>query len=287
MYKSIVVGYDESLSSKAALKEVSLRVKRGTGTIYLVHAVYFDQEEFAVLPSQMEKRLELGTHVCLEAKKNLQAEYGLNGNVESIICEGEPPEVIVDVAQGKKADLIALGTYGRKGLKRLLMGSVTSQVVLNSPCDVLVVKKPCADCVGSYHSLLVPFDGSESSKKALSRACDLSKSDGSEISVLYVIPRYEEMMDFFKTETIKKSLYQEAEKIVDKAKKLAANQGVQIKAVVQEGHAGDKIVEIADTMKHDLIVVGTHGWRGMNKAIMGSTAERIIAYASCPILIAR
>jgi len=287
MYKSIVVGYDESLSSKAALKEVSLRVKGGTGTIYLVHAVYFDQEEFAVLPSQMEKRLELGRHVCLEAKKNLQAEYGLNGNVDSIICEGEPPEVIVDVAQGKKADLIALGTYGRKGLKRLLMGSVTSQVVLNAPCDVLVVKKPCADCVGSYHSLLVPFDGSESSKTALGRACDLSKSDGSEISVLYVIPKYEEMMDFFKTETIKKSLYQEAEKIVEGAKKLAAKQGVQIKAVVQEGHAGDKIVEIADTMKHDLIVVGTHGWRGMNKAIMGSTAERVIAYASCPILIAR
>ncbi len=287
MYKSIVVGYDESLSSKAALKEVSLRIKAGTGKIYLVHAVYFDQEEFAVLPSQIEKRLEVGTHVCLEAKKNLQAEYGLNGNVESIICEGEPPEVIVDVAQGKKADLIALGTYGRKGLKRLLMGSVTSQVVLNSPCDVLVVKKPCADCVGSYHSLLVPFDGSESSKKALGRACDLSKSDGSEISVLYVIPRYEEMMDFFKTETIKKSLYQEAEKIVAGAKKLAAKQGAQIKAVVLEGHAGDKIVEIADTMKHDLIVVGTHGWRGMNKAIMGSTAERIIVYASCPILIAR
>lgn len=287
MYTSIVVGYDESLSSKAALKEVALRIKGRAGTIYLVHAVYFDQEEFAILPSQMEKRLEIGTHVCLEAKKSLQAEFGLNGNVESIICEGEPPEVIADIAQGKKADLVALGTYGRKGLKRLLMGSVTSQVVLNAPCDVLVVKKPCSDCVGAYHSLLVPFDGSESSKKALDRACDLSKSDGSELSVLYVIPRYEEMMDFFKTESVKKSLYQEAEKIVDAAKKLAANKGVQIKAVVQEGHAGDKIVEIADKMKHDLIVVGTHGWRGMNKAIMGSTAERIIAYASCPILIAK
>jgi nucleotide-binding universal stress UspA family protein len=46
-------------------------------------------------------------------------------------------------------------------------------------------------------------------------------------------------------------------------------------------------MEIADTMKNDLIVVGTHGWRGMNKAIMGSTVERIIAYASSPILIAK
>ncbi|HSQ78428.1 MAG TPA: universal stress protein [Nitrospirota bacterium] len=287
MYKSIVVGYDESLSSKAALKEASLRVKRQGGTLVLVHAVFFDQEEFAILPSQMEKRFEFGTHVCLTAKKSLHDEFGLNGSVESFVCEGEPPAVIVETAQGKKADLIALGTYGRKGLKRLLMGSVTSQVILNSPCDVLVVKKPCEKCAGAYGSLLVPFDGSDTSKKALVRACELSKSDGSEISVLYVIPRYEEMMDFFKTETITKSLYREAEKIVDVAKKIAAGQGTQIKAVVQEGHAGEKIVEIADKFKNDLIVIGTHGWRGMDKAILGSTAERIIAYASCPILIVK
>ena len=94
-------------------------------------------------------------------------------------------------------------------------------------------------------------------------------------------------MDFFKTDTNKKSLFQEAEKIIEKAKKLAAAQGAQIKAVVQEGHAGEKIVEIADKLKNDVIVMGTHGWRGMNKAIMGSTAERIIANASCPVLIVK
>jgi nucleotide-binding universal stress UspA family protein len=287
MYKSIVVGYDESASSKAALKEVSSRVKRQGGAIVLVHAVYFDKEEFAVMPAQMEKRFEFGTHVCLTAKKDIQDEFGLNGSIESIICEGEPPEVVVDAARGKKADLIALGTYGRKGLKRLLMGSVTSQVILHSPCDVLVVKKPCTRCSGAFGSLLVPFDGSASSQTALLRACELSKTDGSEISVLYVIPRYEEMMDFFKTDTIKKSLYQEAEKIVEGAKKIAASRKTPIKAVVQEGHASEKIVEIAGTFKSDLIVVGTHGWRGVNKAIMGSTAERIIANASCPVLVVK
>ncbi len=116
MYTSIVIGYDESQSSKAALQAVSSRVKRQGGSIVLVHAVYFDKEEFAILPSQMEKRFEFGTHVCVMAKKTVQDEFGLNGSVESIICEGEPPEVIVDTARGKKADLIALGTYGRKGL---------------------------------------------------------------------------------------------------------------------------------------------------------------------------
>lgn len=287
MYNSIVVGYDESLSSKAALKETSLRIKQHGGKIFLVHAVYFDQEEFAILPSQMEQRFQFGTKVCLDAKKSALEEFNLNGNIESYVCEGEPPEVVLETARGKKADLIALGTYGRKGLKRLLMGSVTSQIIMDAPCDVLVVKKPCAKCAGSYSSLLVPFDGSETSRQALTRACALSKIDGSEISVLYVIPRYEEMMDFFKTETIKKSLFQEAERILEGAGNLAAGLGVQIKAVVREGHAGEKTVEIADTLKNDLIVIGTHGWRGMNKAIMGSTAERIIAYASCPILIVK
>jgi nucleotide-binding universal stress UspA family protein len=133
MYSTIVVGYDESESSKAALKEASLRVKEKNGKLYLVHAVYFDQEEFAILPSQMEQRFAAGTHVCKLAKQDLQAQFGLNGSVESFVCEGEPPEVLVEIAQGKKADLIALGTYGRKGLKRLLMGSVTSQVILNAP----------------------------------------------------------------------------------------------------------------------------------------------------------
>jgi nucleotide-binding universal stress UspA family protein len=287
MYKSIVVGYDESLSSKAALKEAAYWVKAHGGKLLLIHAIYFDQEEFAILPSQMEKRFEFGTAVCLDAKKNLHDEFGLNGSVESVICEGEPPEVIVETAETNKADLIALGTYGRKGFKRLLMGSVTSQVILNSPCDVLVVDTECTRCTGRYTSLLVPFDGSDTSKKALSRACELSKMDDSEITVLYVIPRYEEMVDFFKTESITKSLYQESEKIADVAKQLATKQGVQIKAVVQEGHASEKIVEIANKFKNDLIMMGTHGWRGMNKAIMGSTSERVISSANRPILIVR
>lgn len=287
MYNSIVVGYDESLSSKAALKEASRWVKVHGGKLLLIHAVFFDQEEFAILPSQMEKRFEFGANVCRKAKQDLHAEFGLNGSVESYVCEGEPPDVIVETAETNKADLIALGTYGRKGLKRVLMGSVTSQVILNSPCDVLVVNKECTSCTGTYHSLLVPFDGSDTSKRALIRACELSRIDGGEITVLYVIPRYEEMVNFYKSEAITKSLFQEAEKIANAAKKLASEHGVQIKAVVQEGHASEKTVEIAEKFKSDLIVMGTHGWRGMNKAIMGSTAERIIANAARPILIVR
>jgi nucleotide-binding universal stress UspA family protein len=287
MYRNIVVGYDGSESSKAALKEAALRVKDRKGRLALVHAVYFDQEEFAILPSQMEQRFEQGTLVCRTAKEELQRLVGLNGSVESFVCQGEPPEVLNDIAREKQADLIALGTYGRKGLKRLLMGSVTSQVILNAPCDVLVVKKPCAACTGTYRSLLVPFDGSAFSRKALLRAAELTRTDGGQVTALYVTPRYEEMMEFYRSDAIKRSLRAEAEKIVSEAKKAGAEAGVEVRAEVREGHAADEIVNIAAELGIDLIAMGTYGWKGMDSAIMGSTTNRVISHAACPVLVVK
>lgn len=285
MYKTILVGFDDSQYSKAALLEVSHWVKRHGGKVIIVNGVYFDEEEFTIAPGQREKRLELGKKVCYQTKDMILSEFDIN--VESLVCEGEPPEVIVDIAREKQADLIALGTYGRKGLKRLIMGSVTSGVIVNSLCDVLVVKKPCTECTGEYKSILVPFDSSEFSKKALVRACQLSKVNTAEITIMYVIPRYEEMVGFFKTESIKKSLLQEAQKIIDEAKEIASNHGTSIKVEIHEGQAAEKITETANRLKNELIVMGSYGWRGVNKAIMGSTAERVIMNASCPILVVK
>ena len=174
MYKTILVGFDDSLPSKAALIEASNWVKRNGGKVILVHAVYFDTEEFGIAPEQLEKRLKIGEKACLQTKEMLTSEFGIE--VQSLLCEGEPPEVILDVAKGKKADLIVLGTYGRKGLNRLLMGSVTSHVIVNSGIDVLVVKKQCTECTGIYKSILVPFDGSEFSKKGAGPRVQVIKS---------------------------------------------------------------------------------------------------------------
>ena len=285
MYETILVGFDDSQYSKAALIEASNRIKRHGGKLILVHAVYFDAEEFGIAPEQLEKRLKVGEKVCVETKKLLTSEFGIE--VQSLLCEGDPPTVIVDIAREKKADLIMLGTYGRKGLNRLLMGSVTSQVIVNSPSDVLVIKKPCIECTGEYKSVLVPFDGSVPSQIALNRACHLSKIDNAEVTVLYVIPRYEEMIGFFRSESIKKSLQSEARGILDMAERIATKPGVSVKDEIQEGHAAENIVGTAGRLKNDLIVMGSHGYRGVNKAIIGSTAERVIAHAACPILVVR
>jgi nucleotide-binding universal stress UspA family protein len=256
MYKNLLVGFDDSEPSKAALAEAANWVRRHQGDMIVVHAV--------------------------ETKEMIAREFGVDA--KSVLCEGEPPEVLVNTARENRSDLIVLGTFGRRGINRLLMGSVTSHVIVDSPIDVLVVKRPCAECAGAYRSILVPFDGSAFSKKALDRACSLSKTDGAEITALYVMPRYEEMLGFFRTDSIRRSMNKEAQKIIDSAVESATVSGVTIRTEVQEGHSAEKIVETAARLKNDLIVMGSYGWRGVNKAIMGSTTERVLIGAPCPVL---
>uniref|UniRef100_A0A7C4EQP7 Universal stress protein n=1 Tax=Thermodesulfovibrio aggregans TaxID=86166 RepID=A0A7C4EQP7_9BACT len=285
MYNNILVAFDGSEFSKAALVEASNWIKRHGGKVIMVHAVYFDEEEFVIAPEQREKRFEVGRNICYQTMQNVSSEFNIE--VESIICEGEPPDVIIDIAKEKKIELISMGTYGSKGFKRLIIGSVTSKVILNAPCDVMVVKRLSSECKGEYKSILVPFDGSQFSKKALERACDLSKVDPAEITVLYVIPRYEEMIEFFMTDSIRRAMLDEANRILDAAMAIAKEKGVTISATIKEGHAADNIIETAEMLKNDLVIIGTYGWKGVSRAIMGSTTERVIMNASCPVLAVR
>ena len=69
MYKTLIVGFDDSLSSKAAVIEASNHVKKHGGKVILVHAVFFDTEEFGIAPEQLGKRLKIGEKACIQAKE--------------------------------------------------------------------------------------------------------------------------------------------------------------------------------------------------------------------------
>lgn len=285
MYKNILVAFDDSEFSKAALKEASLWVMKHGGKVILVHVVNPNGEGFRISKTNVKGHLENTKKLCDKIGEDSKSDYGID--IESIVIEGEPSDVILNIAREKETDLISMGTYGKRSLKRLILGSVTSHVVINSPCDVLVVKKYCSECIGKYNSITLPFDGSEISKKALNRACQLSKIDNATISAIYVIPRYEEMIEFFITDSIRENLMKESQKIIDAAVEIAEKQGVSIKTKILGGHAGDKIIEASDKQKNNLIVIGTYGRRGINKAIMGSTSERILINATCPVLLVK
>jgi nucleotide-binding universal stress UspA family protein len=285
-YSNIVVGLDHSEYSEAALIESSHWVKKHGGKLSVVHAVYYDHEEFGYAPSILEQRMKVGTDRCEDVVKKYKDEFGIE--IDYVVREGEAHEVIVQEAEERKADLIAMGTFGRRGLKRMIMGSVTAGVILDAPCDVLVVKKPCEKCTGKYDSILLPYDGSEQSKNALNKTLELKKGDPDVmITLLYVIPRYEEMLGFFKTNTIEERLFSEAGKIVLEGEKLALADGHTISTIVEQGAPFEKICDISKGLGVDLIVMGSHGWRGVSKAILGSTAERVITHSTVPVLVTR
>jgi nucleotide-binding universal stress UspA family protein len=185
------------------------------------------------------------------------------------------------------ADLLVLGTYGRRGLRRMLMGSVTAQVIGKARADVLVVQRPCQECRGEYRSLLVAYDGSGFSRAALGRACELAKLDGARVTALYAIPRYEEMVGFMRTEGISARLAQEAQKIVADAVRIGVERGVRVATSVADGAAADRIVEAVKQSGFDLVVMGSQGHRGVERALLGSTTERVIVNAPCPVLVVK
>jgi len=285
MYDRILVGYDGSQPSNAALVEALNWARSDKGSVSMVHAVFFDSEEFSISPSQLDERIGKGKDVCLVASKRYSSEFGVD--IPCDVLQGEPHDVIPDQADKLKANLIALGTYGRKGLRRMIMGSVTAGVISHSPCDVLVVKKPCTECTGTYKSILVPFDGSDTAKRAVESAAELASRMSASLTLLYVIPRYEEMIGFIKTETIREKLYDEARRIVQDGEAIAKSKGVSANTMVEEGSPTGRILEMAGGLGSDLIVMGHRGWSGMDKAIIGSTAERVITHCNVPVLVVR
>jgi nucleotide-binding universal stress UspA family protein len=285
MYRNIVIGFDGSDFSHAALQEASAWLSRHGGKGLLVQAVYFDEEEFGMVPDLLAKRLVAAKTASKEAARQAAVEFGVA--VTEMIREGEAAKVVTEAARQHGADLIVLGTHGRRGFKRLLIGSVTAEVLLNAPCDVLVVKQECQGCTGHYRTLLVPFDGSPASRHALERGCQLARLDQGVVHVVYVIPRYEEMLDFWKTAAMETALRDEATKLLLVAKEQAAEVGVAVQPHLAEGSVPEEIGFLAEQLGVDLIVMGSHGWRGMDKSIIGSTAERVMMGAHTPLLVTR
>jgi len=95
--------------------------------------------EFAALPPEPEETME-----SLKLRLAQLKPHGTSCSMEYLLAEGVPAEEIVNVARDKRCDLVVMGTHGRTGLGRLLMGSVAELVVRRATCPVLTVKTPPA-----------------------------------------------------------------------------------------------------------------------------------------------
>ena len=141
-----------------------------------------------------------------------------------------------------------------------------------------------------YQRILVPIDGSPTSNCGLNEAIKFAKGQGGTIRLLHVVNEY--VLDCATIGTyagdLIDSLRETGQKIVAEAQAVVQNSGLQCDSVMLEslgGSASDLIIEQAKLWPADLIVMGTHGRRGLRRIAMGSDAESVVREASVPILL--
>jgi nucleotide-binding universal stress UspA family protein len=138
-----------------------------------------------------------------------------------------------------------------------------------------------------FKKILIPTDGSEYTKAAVSKGLEMAKATGAEVTALYVVDQTS-FINFPMDSTII-SVYtlleREGEEAMEYVKKEAEALGVKLTTRIEEGSPSRKIVDLS--AEHDLVVMGTLGRTGFSKLLLGSVAERVVRFAKCPVLVVR
>jgi nucleotide-binding universal stress UspA family protein len=146
-----------------------------------------------------------------------------------------------------------------------------------------------------YDKILVATDGSSLSKKAVSSAISLAALTGATLVALKVVPRYPQSyfegglaLQATEVGRIEKQWADEGQSVVDEVKKLAELQGVKARAVtVKSDTVSDAVIATAKKHKCDLIVMASHGRKGVRRLLLGSETNQVLTHSHIPVLVLR
>jgi universal stress protein A len=151
---------------------------------------------------------------------------------------------------------------------------------------------------GDHHAfrrILVPIDFSEHSKKTVSCALNLALRDNAMVHLLHVFQISDYVVTPFarrkeQTDQVKSQIddaEQAARESLAAFEQQFKNRGIKIEAYIRVGYPFDEIVAMAEHFDVDLIVIGSHGCSRMTRLLVGSTAERVVEHAPCPVLVVK
>jgi nucleotide-binding universal stress UspA family protein len=305
---TILAATDLSANSQAAIQYACNLAKLTQGTIILLHV--FELPAFASKPeiyfSSRDATFEVeATQDAVLERLHAIRDETVNPQVPcaSSMRIGTPYEEIVDEAEKRRVDLIVVGTQGKSGVGRFLMGSTAERVCRHAPCSVLVVPhEPASRELNStvetarelkLRKILVPTDLSKNSLTAVDCAARLAKLTGAHLALFHVfqIPDYTTNPDSYHSpkgaqSDIAAAECRALERLQSLCEKVTASGG-KCDAGIRTGVPYQEIIEEAEKIVPDLIVVGTQGATGIARFLMGSTAERVLRHSPCPVLVVR
>jgi nucleotide-binding universal stress UspA family protein len=134
-----------------------------------------------------------------------------------------------------------------------------------------------------YANVLLPTDGSDAAAAAVPHAIELADRYGARLHVLYVADTTEYSTVTFEDDVVD-PLTKQGQEVVDDVVEKAEGRNVEAVGVVQQGGAYETILQYVDDQDIDVVVMGTHGRRGLDRALLGSVTERVVRTADAPVL---
>jgi nucleotide-binding universal stress UspA family protein len=222
-------------------------------------------------------------------KKHAQGEI----QPELVVSQGTASDSILAFAQEQKMDLIVMGTHGRRGFDRLMLGTTTDRVMRRSFCPVLAVSKAppesspansasdAAASEGRHHvhrlnRIVFCTDFSENSERALNYAISATREYDAELTMLHVLERANPAR--------KEEIVATAAGQLDKLIPPEERNHLKIKTEVRVGEPYQQIIQHAEEARIDLVVMAVRGRGALDLAVFGSTTYRVMQLGPCPVL---
>ena len=212
-------------------------------------------------------------------------------------CASDVRAEILAQAQTFMSDLIVIGSHGRSGVERLLLGSVTEKVVRKSPCPIMVVPPHAPDAQGQglthggQPSIVCAIDFSEASLGALEYAISLAEEADATLTLLHSIEVPPELLehipvpDDFNVDQCHAAAEAACLQRLRELVPSSVRNYCQVTTAVREGAAYRQILRLSEEQAADLIVMGVHGRGAVDLMLFGSNTARVIRAATCPVLI--
>lgn len=208
--------------------------------------------------------------------------------VERAIRTEVPHRAILQYVSDQEIDIVVMGTHGRTGVERHLLGSVTEKVVRLSDTPVLTVRESRDGATYvPYSDVLVPTDGSEGATAAIGPAVDISDTYDARIHALSVVDTMSLGFDV-RSDAVLDALEDDAQRAVDYVVEQASRASLSTtEPSVEYGSPYRVIRSYVDEHDIDIVVMGTHGRSGIERYLLGSVTEKTVRTSPVPVLTVR
>jgi len=296
---NILIPTDFSACADHALSHALQVADKFGAHLHILHVVNeLDPDWYGITDAQ-ERAVKLRDQIKTEAHDRLKelVPEGDGHDVETTVSlqlSFDVADSIHEYVNEREIDMVVMGTHGRKGLDRLMLGNVANKLIRHAPCPVMTVREEVPwtseDEGVTYDDILAPIDFSDHSQEALQVSKLFANQYQARLHLLFVaekrtVPTFSDTgLPGIGVVEMDPEIVKNAEAALQQLDENSGGPEVKSAYHVREGDVSQDVIDFSETHGVDLIIMATRGLTGVNRFLLGSNTERIVRVAPCPVL---